>query len=299
MDVAITGSSGLIGTALSAALTEAGHRPIGMVRRDPKPGRDEIAWKPSAGTIDAESLEGIDAVVNLAGAGIGDKRWSESYRGLVVSSRVDSTALLAATLAELDRPPAALLSGSAVGYYGSRGDAISTEETPAADDFLAQLCVDWEAAAKPAAEAGIRTVYLRTGVVQSTAGGALGKLLPLFKLGVGGKFGSGDQYIPWITIDDVTGAILYLLNNEIEGPVNLTAPNPATNAEYTSTLARVLGRPSLLPVPAFGPKLLMGTDRADALLFDSLRVVPQVLEQSDFEFRSPELEAGLRAVLGH
>ncbi len=298
MDVAITGASGLIGSALRSALTEAGHRPISLVRRAPRAGRDEIAWQPADGTIDAASLEGIDAVVNLAGAGIGDRRWSESYRRLLVDSRVDSTALLADALANLDRKPSAFLSGSAIGYYGSNGATVQTEQSPAATDFLAKLCVDWEAAAKPAVDAGIRTAYLRTGIVLSTEGGALPKLLPLFKLFAGGKFGSGDQYMSWITIDDQVGAMLHLLEADLDGPFNLTAPNPVTNAEFTSTLGRVLGRPSMVPVPAFGPRLVLGADRADALLFDSLRVVPEALEKSGYAFTSADVESGLRAVLG-
>lgn len=297
MDVAISGASGLIGSALKIALVEAGHRPISLVRREPIPGRDEIAWKPAEGVIDAPSLEGIDAVVNLAGAGIGDRRWTDSYRRLLVDSRVESTRLLATTMAGLDRRPTVFLSGSAIGYYGSNGSTVQTEESPAASDFLAQLCVDWEAATAPAEAAGIRTAHLRTGIVLSTEGGALPKLLPLFKAFVGGRFGTGDQYMSWITIDDQTSAILHLLDGDIDGPVNLTAPEPVTNAEFTSTLADVLGRPSLLPVPAFGPRLVLGGDRADALLFDSIRVIPEVLQKSGFAFRSSDIEAGLRAVL--
>lgn len=298
MDVAITGASGLIGAALRAALTEAGHRPISLVRRAPRPGRDEIAWQPADGMIDAASLEGIDAVVNLAGAGIGDGRWTEAYRRLLVDSRVDSTALLSEALANLDRPPSVLLSGSAIGYYGSNGATVLTEQSPPADDFLARLCVDWEAAAEPAVDAGIRTAYLRTGIVLSAEGGALPKLLPLFKAFVGGKFGSGDQYMSWITIDDQVRAMLHLLDSDLRGPFNLTAPNPVTNAEFTSTLGKVLGRPSLVPVPAFGPRLVLGCERADALLFDSLRVEPEALLRSGHVFSSTEIEGGLRAALG-
>ena len=298
MDVAISGSSGLIGTALRAALAEAGHRPIGLVRRDPEPGADEIRFVPSEGAIDRASLEGVDAVVNLAGAGIGDHRWSDDYRRLLVESRTASTELLASTMAELDRPPKVFLSGSAIGYYGDDGDNAKTETSPPADDFLAQLCVDWEAAARPAVEAGIRTAFLRTGIVLSEDGGALAKLLPLFKLGLGGPFGSGRQYMSWITIEDEVGAILHLLDHDLSGPVNLTAPTPVTNATFAKTLGGVLDRPSVLPVPAFGPKLLMGSDRAQALLFDSIRVLPQVLEESGYGFAARELEAGLRLVLG-
>lgn len=297
MDVAISGASGLIGTALQAALRRAGHRPIALVRRRPTGGRDEVEWHPSDGVIDAESLEGVNAVVNLSGAGIGDHRWTDDYKRELVSSRTASTALLADTLAGLDRPPAVFLSGSAIGYYGSQGDTVLTEAAPPADDFLARLCVDWETAAIPAAEAGIRTVNLRTGIVLSADGGALAKLVPLFKFGLGGRMGDGRQYLSWIAIDDLVSALLHLLEQPIEGPVNLTAPNPVTNAEFTDTLGTVLGRPTIVPVPAFGPRLLLGSERADALLFNSIRVRPAVLEDDGFVFATPTLEPALRSVL--
>lgn len=297
MDVAISGSSGLIGIALQAGLTAAGHRPIRLVRRDPEPGSDEIRFVPSDGEIDGTSLEGVDAVVNLAGAGIADHRWTDDYRRQLISSRTDSTSLLATTMAGLDRPPSVFLSGSAIGYYGDDGDNAKTEDSPPADDFLARLCVDWEAAARPAIDAGIRTAFLRTGIVLSADGGALPKLLPLFRLGVGGPFGSGRQYMSWITIDDEVGAILHLLDGDVAGPVNLTAPNPVTNASFAKTLGRVLNRPSRLPVPSFGPKLVLGSDRAEALLFDSIRVLPSALEAAGFRFGARELEDGLRHVL--
>lgn len=297
MDVAVSGSTGLIGSALVAALSAAGHRPIRLVRRAPAAGSDEIRWDPAAGTLDAASLEGVDAVVNLNGAGVGDKRWSDAYRKLLVTSRIESTRLLASTMAAMDSPPSVFLSGSAIGYYGSQDATELTEDSPPADDFLAKLCVDWEEAATPAVEAGIRTAFLRTGIVLSTEGGALPKLLPLFKFGVGGQFGSGRQYMSWITIDDHVGAMLHLLNDEISGPVNLTAPGPVTNAEFVKTLGKVLGRPAMVPVPAFGPRLLLGADRADALLFDSMRVLPKVLEGAGYGFSSRTLEDGLRAVL--
>lgn len=298
MDVAVTGSSGLIGAALVTALSEAGHRPIALVRRAPRSGADEITWDPAAGTIDSESLDGVDAIVNLSGAGIGDKRWTEEYKKLCFDSRIDGTALLATTMATMKTQPRVFLSGSAIGYYGSQGATELTERSPAGSGFLADLTVAWEAAAAPAVDAGIRTAFLRTGIVLSTAGGALPKLLPLFKFGLGGKFGSGEQYMAWVSIDDEVAAILYLLDADISGPVNLTAPNPVTNAEFASVLGRVLGRPSFLPVPAFGPKLVLGGDRADALLFDSARVLPEVLQGSSFEHAHVELGAGLRGVLG-
>lgn len=298
MDIAISGASGLIGTALTAALTEAGHRPIRLVRRATKAGADEVSWDPAKGEIDAPSLEGIDGIVNLSGAGIGDRRWTESYKELCVTSRTMSTRLLAETVAAMKSQPHVMVSGSAIGYYGSQGDAELTEDSPPASDFLAKLCVDWEQAAQPAIDAGIRTAFIRTGIVLSTEGGALPKLLPLFKFGLGGRFGSGRQYMSWISITDEVQAIIHLLESSTDGPVNLTAPAPVTNAEFASVLGKVLGRPSFLPVPAFGPKLVLGSDRADALLFDSMRVLPSALQSSGYQFAHPDLETALRAILG-
>ncbi len=297
MDVAITGSSGLIGKALKEALREAGDRPIGLVRR-PARGADEIQYDPAAGTLDGDSLEGIDAVVNLAGAGIGDKRWTAKYKRLLVDSRVDVTSLVASTIAGLNNKPSVLLSGSAVGIYGDRGATVNTEMSEAADTFLADLCIQWELAAAPAVEAGIRTAFLRTGIVLAPRGGALQKMLPLFKLGVGGPFGLGRQSWSWITLDDEVRAIQYLLKDDhISGPVNLTAPHPVTNRQFSKTLASVLSRPALVPIPKFGPSLLIGRELAQALLFDSAHVEPTVLNASAFEFNHPELEVGLRDLL--
>ncbi len=297
MDIAITGSSGLIGSALRPALIAAGHRPISVVRRPAKAGADELEWDPAAGRLDAESLEGIDAVIHLAGAGIGDKRWSDSYRRLLVDSRIEGTTLLASTLAGLTTPPKVLLSGSAIGYYGSQGDTVLTETSPPADDFLADLCVRWEAAAQPAVDSGIRTAFLRTGIVQSRNGGALAKTLPLFRFGLGGKFGKGRQYTSWIHIDDLVAAMVFLLTAPTSGPVNLTAPNPVTNADYTKALGSVVGRPTLLTVPPFAPRLLLGRDMADALLFDSMRVVPQVLTDAGFHWTFDTVEPALEDLL--
>ena len=290
MDVAITGSSGLIGTALKRNLRAAGHRPIAVVRRAPKSGADEIRWDPAAGELDAASLEGVDAVVNLGGAGIGDKRWSDERKRVIYDSRVDSTALLATTLAGLDAKPSVFVSGSAVGYYGSQGDTELTESSPAATDFLADLCVQWEAAAQPAIDAGIRTVLARTGVVMSRTGGVLDRQLPLFKLGLGGKMGPGTQWFPWISLDDEVGALMYLIDNEISGPVNLVAPNSVTNAGFTTALGSAVGRPTLLPVPMFGPKLLFGAELVDALILGSQRVIPGVLNEAGYEFIHPTIE---------
>lgn len=297
MDVAISGSSGLIGTALIPALTAAGHRPVRLVRR-PASGADEIAWDPARGQIDAASLEGIGAVVHLAGAGIGDRRWTDAYKREILESRTVSTALLAGTLASLQRPPAVFLSGSAIGFYGASATETFTERSPHGSGFLAEVCVAWEAAAAPAVDAGIRTAFLRTGIVLSPAGGALRKQLPLFRLGLGGRFGTGRQWQSWISIDDEVGAIVHLLGSSVAGPVNLTAPNPVTNGEFTKTLARVLRRPAVLPVPRFAPALLLGGELADNLLFTGQRVLPEVLTADGYSFRHPELEDGLRALLG-
>lgn len=298
MDVVITGSSGLIGSALVLGLEQAGHRPIKMVRTEPRSGADEIRWDPSTGEIDSESLDGVGAVVHLAGAGIGDRRWNEKYRTLLVESRTSGTSLLASTLAGLNSPPRTFLSGSAIGFYGDRGSEQLTEQSDGGVGFLADLVKKWEASAQSAIDAGIRTVFLRTGIVYTPKGGALKKLLPLFKLGLGGRFGAGDQYLSWITLDDEIGAILHLLEADVRGPVNLTSPHPVTNAELTRVLGAVLSRPTLLNVPAFGPRLLLGREMADALLFESANIVPHVLLDAGYEFRHPDLETGLRAILG-
>jgi uncharacterized protein (TIGR01777 family) len=215
----------------------------------------------------------------------------------VLDSRTGPTTLLATTLAGLDRPPKVLVSGSAIGYYGDRGDERLTEESAAGDLFLSTVCVAWEQAAQPAVDAGIRVAFARTGIVLNRDGGALPKLLPLFKLGVGGRMGSGKQWWSWITIDDEVRALRWLLDNDVSGPANLTAPGAVTNAELTKALGRVLHRPTLMPVPAFGPRLLRGAELADELLFASQRVVPAVLTQSGFTFDHPDVETGLRAVL--
>lgn len=297
MDVAISGASGLIGTALVNALSDNGHRAIRLVRRDPVAGQDEIRWDPSKGEIDADSLDGIDAVVNLSGAGIGDKRWTPAYRELLTSSRTRSTALLAETCAALTSPPSTFISSSAIGYYGDRGATELTEQSDHGSGFLVDLVLAWERSAQSAVDAGIRTCLIRTGIVMSAEGGALPKLLPLFKLGVGGKFGQGDQYMSWISINDMVGGILHLLSSQTSGPVNMTAPNPVTNSQFAAILGRILNRPSFLPVPAFGPRLLLGADRADALLFDGARILPTVLQESGYGFEHPTLEEALRAIL--
>jgi uncharacterized protein len=289
MRVAVTGSSGFLGSRLVADLTAAGHAVV-RVRRPQ-------TWDPDAGTIDAAALEGLDAVVHLAGEGIAEKRWDDDQKRRILESRTKGTALLARTLASLDRPPAVLLSGSAMGVYGDRGDEVLTETSPLGDGFLPDVCRAWEAAAQPAVDAGIRTAYLRTGLVLDRRGGALGKMLPLFKLGIGGRLGDGRQWWSWISLDDWAGAVLFLLDHDVAGPVNLTGPAPVTNAAFTKALGAVVRRPTALPVPAFGPRLLLGKELAHELLFTSLRVEPKVLEQEGYAFRHRDVEAALRAVV--
>ena len=296
MRVAITGSSGLIGTALAARLREAGHTPVPVVRRLPKTG--EIGWDPAGGRLDRAALAGVDAVVNLTGAGIGDHRWTDEYKNEIRESRIAATSLLATTLASMDGGPRILVSGSAVGYYGASDETTFDETSPPGDDFLAGVCADWEAAARPAADAGVRVTTIRTGVVLAARGGALAKLVRLFRLGLGGRFGSGRQWFSWITIDDHVGAVVHILDGSLDGPVNLTAPAPVRNAELTETLGRVLHRPTVLTVPRLGPATLLGGDRADALLYTGQRVLPRVLEADGYRFAHAELEAALRAVLG-
>ena len=295
MKIVISGASGLIGTQLVAKLSNNGHEVVRLVRRSPKSG--EIQWNPKTGTLDAAALEGVDAVIHLSGAGIGDKRWTSGYRKEILDSRTATTALLATTMASLSRKPSVFLSGSAIGIYGARNDEQLTEVSTHGTGFLAEVCEQWEAAAKPAVEAGIRTVYLRTGIVLSPKGGALKKLLPLFKLGVGGKFGSGKQWQSWISIDDEIGAIEHLLTANVSGAVNLTAPNPVTNAEFTKVLASVLKRPAIVPVPTFAPKILLGGELADALLFTGQRVIPAALNASGYMFKHTTLESAFRSLL--
>jgi len=297
MKIVVTGSSGLIGTALVDSLRTSGHEVVALVRRPVQPDESAARWDPTAGTIDAHALEGVDAAVNLGGAGIGDKRWTDDYKRAVLETRTRGTDLLARTLAGLDRPPQVLVSGSAVGYYGDAGSEVVDETAPAGDDFLARVCVQWEAAADPARDAGIRVATIRTGIVLSGHGGALAKLLPLFRFGLGGRLGSGSQWWSWISLDDEVAAIRWLLDHDVAGPVNVVAPSPATNAELTRTLGAVLHRPTVLPVPSFGPKLLLGSELAEALLFTSQRAVPAALERSGFRFTHPDLEGALRHVL--
>ena len=295
MKIVISGASGLIGTQLVTTLKSSGHEVVQLVRRSA--GAGQIMWDPKSGKLDSASLEGCDAVIHLSGAGIGDKRWSDAYRREILVSRTATTLLLANTIASLQRKPSVFLSGSAIGIYGARGDEQLTETSAHGTGFLADVCEQWEAAAKPAIDAGVRTVFLRTGIVLSPKGGALKKLLPLFRLGVGGKFGNGKQWQSWISMDDEVASIIHLLTANVSGAVNLTAPQPVTNAEFTKVLARVVKRPAIVPVPTFAPKILLGGELADALLFTGQRVMPQALTASGYVFKHSTLESALRSLL--
>jgi uncharacterized protein (TIGR01777 family) len=295
MRIAVTGASGLIGSALVQALTADGHEVLRLVRREPR-ASDERRWDPPRGAIDAGALEGIQAAVHLAGDNIAAGRWTAAKKARLRASRLGPTRLLAEALAGLARKPAVLVSSSAIGYYGDRGDAWLREQDAPAEDFLGRLSVEWEAATAPAAQAGIRVVPLRTGIVLSGEGGALARMLLPFRLGLGGVLASGRQYFSWIALDDQVDAIRHVIaHDELSGPVNAVAPGPVTNAELTRTLGRVLGRPTLLPVPAFGLRIVLG-EMAEAALA-SARVRPERLLASGFRFRFPELEGALRHVL--
>jgi uncharacterized protein (TIGR01777 family) len=295
--VAITGSHGLIGSALVTALEGDGHEVTRLVRGLAS-GDHEVGWDPVEGAIDPDALEGHDAVVHLAGVGIGDHRWTARHKAAVLNSRVQGTGLLARALAGLDGPPAVLASGSAVGFYGDRGDEELDETSAPGSGFLADVVRQWESAAAPAAEAGIRVANLRSGVVLSAKGGALKKQLPAFKAGVGGRLGSGDQWLSWIAIDDEVGAIRHVIDHpEVAGPVNLCAPMPVTNGEFTRTLGKALHRPTAFPTPTPALQLLFGKEMVAEMLLAGQRVLPKVLEASGFAFAHPTLAEALAAEL--
>ncbi|MDB5389618.1 MAG: hypothetical protein JWM11_5264 [Planctomycetaceae bacterium] len=298
MKVLVTGSTGLVGSALVPLLTTSGHTVVRMTRGKRGGDGSSIVWDPESGQLDAHALEGFDAIIHLAGENIASRRWSTAQKVLIRDSRVVGTNLLSKTLAELKHKPKTLLCASAIGYYGNRGDKICTEQSTPGDDFLAHVCRDWEQATESAAEAGIRVVNMRIGVVLTPAGGALGKMQLPFKLGVGGVIGNGKQYMSCVAIDDVAGAIQHcLIHEELRGPVNLVAPEAVTNRDFTKTLGRILGRPTFFPMPAFAAKLAFG-EMADALLLSSTRVVPNQLLNSGYQFRCPTVEEALRHVLG-
>ncbi|WP_169945544.1 TIGR01777 family oxidoreductase [Microbispora sp. H11081] len=296
MTTVVTGSSGLLGTALADALRADGHEVRRLVRRPPS-GPDERFWDPANGVLDPGALEGADAVVHLAGAGIGDRRWSEAYKRELVDSRVSGTRTLAEALARAERGPRVLLSSSAIGFYGDTGDRAVDESAPSGTGFLAGLVREWEAATAPAAEAGLRVSLMRSGVVLSGRGGALARMLPLFKMGAGAVLGDGRQYVSWISLPDWVDAARFLLAHDLDGPVNLTAPEPVTNAEYTAALAKALRRPTMpVPAPRFALRLALGEFAEEALLAGQ-RVLPRRLLDAGHRFAHPTIGEALSAVL--
>ena len=297
MRIVVSGASGLIGSTLVPALQADGHSVLRLVRREPRTD-DEAGWDPSAHRLDPSTLAGADAVVHLSGAGVGDRRWSNTYKQTLERSRVDSTATLSEGIAAAEPRPRVLLSSSAVGWYGDTGDRVVDEGALPGVGFMASLCHAWEAATGPAERAGVRVVHLRSGLVLAREGGLLGRLVPLYRCGLGGRLGSGRQFWPWISMTDEVRAIQFLLVNEaITGPVNLAGPQPATNAEFTHALARVLHRPALVPVPAFTLRAVLGGFADEGVLVGQ-RVVPRVLEQAGFTFTHPTVEDALRYATG-
>ncbi|RJL31452.1 TIGR01777 family oxidoreductase [Bailinhaonella thermotolerans] len=295
MRIVVTGSSGLLGSALVRVLRGEGRRVVSLVRRAPA-GADEARWDPRGGEVDRSALDGADAVVHLAGAGLGDRRWTPSRRREIVASRVEGTRTLVRAMASLDRPPRVLLSGSAIGFYGDTGDRAVDETAPAGTGFLADLVRAWEAEAI-AAEEFTRVVRLRTGLVQTARGGSLRRILPIFRLGLGAPLGSGRQYWSWITLHDWVGAVCFLLESEVFGPVNLTAPEPVTNAEYTRALGRAVRRPTWpIRVPGFALRAALGGFADEGVLIGQ-RVLPARLAEAGYAFQHPGLGPALRAVL--
>lgn len=296
MQVAVTGAGGLVGSTLVPLLTTGGHKVTPLVRRQAKPG--EVTWDPQASSFDATKLDGIDAVVHLAGENIAGGRWTDAMKQKIRDSRVKGTRVLCEGLARMKNPPKTLVCASAIGYYGRRGDELLDENSLPGEGFLPDVCVEWEQASQAARDAGIRVVNLRLGVVLSPREGALKKMLLPFKLGLGGKIASGQQYWSWVSIDDAAGAFYHaLMTPSLQGPVNAVAPNTVTNLEFTKTLGKVLGRPTIFPMPAFAARLALG-EMADDLLIGSTRVTPKRLLESDYDFRQPELEGALRHLLG-
>ncbi|HEY8534701.1 MAG TPA: TIGR01777 family oxidoreductase [Micromonospora sp.] len=296
MRILLAGASGFLGRHLARRLTADGHEVIRFVRHA-TPGPGEVPWQPATGQLDPAVLTDVDAVINLAGAGIADRRWTARYREEIRRSRVDTTTTLARAIAAApaDRRPAALLNASAVGWYGDTGDRAVTEDAPAGEGFLADVCRAWEAATRPAEEAGVRVVRLRTGFPLHRDGGLLKRQLLPFRLGVGGRLGSGAQWLPWISLADWLSAVVFLLTHDVAGPVNVVGPAPVTNADFTRALARELRRPAVLPIPAIALRVLLGQFATAALV--SSRVLPDVLTRAGFRFAHPDVSAALRAAL--
>lgn len=296
MKVVVSGASGLIGSALVPHLRSSGHEVVRLVRREPT-APDEAPWDPSAGTVDLAAIGGVDAVINLSGAGVGDRRWTPAYKAEIKDSRVQATSTLATAMAALDPLPSVLVNGSAIGWYGETGDRPVNESAPAGEGFLAEVVRDWEAATAPAQDAGIRVVHARTGLVVARQGGAWARLFPIFRLGLGGRLGSGRQYWSWISMRDEVRALSFLLEHPaLRGPVNLTAPHPATNAEVTAAMGKALGRPTLLPVPALALQAALGEFSSEVL--GSAYVLPTALEGADFTWQDPRIEDAIRSAMG-
>ena len=288
--IAVTGASGLIGSALVGYLKSQGHTVQRLVRR-PAVSAEEITWDPTAGTVDMEALAGVDAVIHLAGAGVSDKRWTKKYKSEILNSRLLGTTTIAKAVAIVK--PQVFISASAIGWYGESGNRAVVESDRVGDDFLAAVCREWESAADLAGD--VRTVKLRTGLVLDPTGGALGKMLPIFRFGLGGKLSNGKQWWSWITLHDQIRAIAFLLENKVSGPVNLTSPNPVTNTEFTAGLARAMHRPALFPVPAFALKIVLGGFSAEVL--GSKKVMPQVLTEAGFTFDYPHISSALEKLV--
>ncbi len=292
MRIVIAGSSGLIGTNLVSQLRSDGHEVLRLVRR-PATASSEINWDPASGQLDVKALAGVDLIINLAGAGVGDHRWTDKYKAEILNSRTQTTSLIAKVAAEIK--PKVLINASAIGFYGDTADRKVDETSPVGNGFLADVVKQWEAATKPAEDAGVRVVKIRTGLVVSGKGGAWGRLLPLFKLGLGGRLGNGKQYWSFISMRDEINAIKFVMENEkINGPVNLTAPEPATNAEVTKAMAKVLRRPALFNVPAFALELVLGEFSQEVL--GSARVLPKVLIENGFEFTDPDIVSAIKTL---
>ena len=298
MKVLVSGSRGLIGSAIVRDLAGEGHIVTRLVRSSPGTGGDAAIWNPEKGTVDCNGLTGHDAVVHLAGENIAGSSWTPKRKALIRDSRVRGTRLLCESLLRLERPPNTLVCASATGYYGDRGSEILREDSPPGKGFLSEVCREWEETTREAARKGIRVVNLRIGMVLSAEGGALAKMLPVFRAGAGGRIGSGEQYVSWIALPDLVGVIRYALaTDSMEGPVNAVAPHPVTNREFTKSLGRILRRPTVAPLPAFAARLLFG-EMADELLLAGARTEPAKLLASGYGFRLPELEGALRSLLG-
>lgn len=297
MRVAVSGSTGFLGTPLIPLLAAAGHQVIRLIRRPQTFAEPAILWSPESGHWDVTPLQGIEAVIHLAGENIAGGRWTHARKHRIRESRVRGTRILCEALARLPSPPRVFVSASAIGYYGDRGDEVLTEESGPGTGFLAEVCQAWEAATNPAIERGIRVVNLRIGIILSLEGGALAKMLPIFRLGLGGRLGSGRQYMSWIALDDVLQVMHHVLGTEsLRGPVNAVSPHPVTNREFTNTLGRVLGRPAVMPVPGFALRLLLG-EMADEALLASARILPSKLSASGYPFARPDLESAMRRLL--